>query len=638
MKIKNILLLLLVFLVVNMSIFYITKVTTEDKVEIVLNDDLHTLKTHYKILLETQRSTAEAIYQTTLNIAGFSEILAAANSATQEKKVELRKSLNKLLSPMYKVIKQRGVLQYHFILRDNESFYRAHKPDKFGDNLTDVRADLKYTNATQKPIRGFTQGRTAHGFRNTFPVFDKNNTHVGAMEVSFSSESFQWYLNNISGIHTHFIVDKDIFDSKAWQRDDLILKYEKSAEAPNYMITLNSIHTRKECIEENGLKLTPMKEEIETKMALGKEFSIYVEHHGTHIDVVSFLPIKSIQEKTVAWIVSYEVSPIIEMALHNQIRMRIITFFLSLLIIYFIVQQIFAKREIEKQHKLLNNILNATDNAMIITDFKDIKYSNNKFKNLLNVKYTENFNSSTNHNMLNVFAQREGYLHSGLLKEHEDFVSLITRTPPEDRVVAIFDNNLEITAFKISISKSENSSDYLMTLTDITKMKEHHDETQKKVYRDPLTNVYNRSKFDKLLSQEIESTKRYNTHFSIAILDIDKFKDFNDTYGHLIGDEVLITMAQMIEKNVRESDVFARWGGEEFVVLFKNTSKETAKLVSEQLKSKIEANEHPTAGKITASFGVTEYQEGDNSERLFKRCDDALYIAKANGRNRVEAL
>ncbi len=124
----------------------------------------------------------------------------------------------------------------------------------------------------------------------------------------------------------------------------------------------------------------------------------------------------------------------------------------------------------------------------------------------------------------------------------------------------------------------------------------------------------------------------------MAIIDIDKFKDFNDTYGHLIGDEVLIMMAQSVNDSVRGTDTFARWGGEEFLILFKDTSIENAKMVSEKLRNKIEKLQHPTAGSITASFGLTQYIDGDTTKSMFKRCDDALYKAKEDGRNRVEVL
>ena len=144
--------------------------------------------------------------------------------------------------------------------------------------------------------------------------------------------------------------------------------------------------------------------------------------------------------------------------------------------------------------------------------------------------------------------------------------------------------------------------------------------------------------FNELFENELERVKRYNVPLSISILDIDRFKSFNDKFGHSIGDEVLISMAQTVNNNIRANDIFARWGGEEFIIMFINTPLEKAKKVAEFLKDKIEENKHPTAGKITASFGVTQYKDGDNLDIMFRRCDEALYKAKANGRNRVEII
>ena len=97
-------------------------------------------------------------------------------------------------------------------------------------------------------------------------------------------------------------------------------------------------------------------------------------------------------------------------------------------------------------------------------------------------------------------------------------------------------------------------------------------------------------------------------------------------------------LAHSVDSNLRGTDTFARWGGEEFVILFKETYIDTAKIIALKLKDKIEALDHPKAGKITASFGLTQYIEGDTAESVFQRCDEALYKAKAAGKNRVEVL
>ena len=163
-------------------------------------------------------------------------------------------------------------------------------------------------------------------------------------------------------------------------------------------------------------------------------------------------------------------------------------------------------------------------------------------------------------------------------------------------------------------------------------------QTEEKAYVDGLTGVYNRNKFDEVFYEEMVRIQRYPTKLSIAIIDIDRFKKCNDTYGHLIGDEVLIMIAKKINTTIRSTDLFARWGGEEFVILFKETSAEEAKIVSKNLKDEIQKLQHQIAGNLTASFGITQYIKGDTMESIFKRCDDALYIAKEQGRNRIEVL
>jgi len=119
------------------------------------------------------------------------------------------------------------------------------------------------------------------------------------------------------------------------------------------------------------------------------------------------------------------------------------------------------------------------------------------------------------------------------------------------------------------------------------------------------------------------------------MLDVDHFKKINDTYGHDIGDSVLKDMASIIKGELRDRDSFARWGGEEFVILFPETSSKNAVKICEKLRIGISQLEHSTAGKITVSFGVTQLLVGDKISSMFERCDAALYKSKKNGRNCV---
>jgi len=152
---------------------------------------------------------------------------------------------------------------------------------------------------------------------------------------------------------------------------------------------------------------------------------------------------------------------------------------------------------------------------------------------------------------------------------------------------------------------------------------------------DTLTNIYNREYFDKNLESKIKSALRYGNQFSLIILDIDHFKNVNDTYGHNIGDTVLIEIADILKNNIREDDIAARWGGEEFAILLPHTEIEGTYLLAEKLRICIENSTIIEKEQITASFGVGIYTNNESKTTFFEKVDNALYSAKDNGRNCV---
>ena len=156
---------------------------------------------------------------------------------------------------------------------------------------------------------------------------------------------------------------------------------------------------------------------------------------------------------------------------------------------------------------------------------------------------------------------------------------------------------------------------------------------------DPLTKVLNRRKFDEMAQFEFDKAKRYKRPLSFIIIDIDDFKKINDKYGHQVGDKVLIAVADEIKKNIRKTDIFARFGGEEFVILAPETDIAGAKRLAEKLRKIIENMSVEPVKQITASFGATEVKESDKSiDDLYRRADKALYDAKDSGKNIVRVL
>lgn len=153
---------------------------------------------------------------------------------------------------------------------------------------------------------------------------------------------------------------------------------------------------------------------------------------------------------------------------------------------------------------------------------------------------------------------------------------------------------------------------------------------------DSLTNIANRKKFEEALNSEISRADRYEHALSLVILDIDHFKLINDSFGHKIGDQVLQNMVSAVVNNIRDVDIFARWGGEEFVLILPCIAIEAALNFSERLRQLISQTELSKGVYITCSFGVSEYHNTDTVEDLFHRADQALYRVKNNGRNSVQ--
>ncbi|WP_108060862.1 GGDEF domain-containing protein [Poseidonibacter lekithochrous] len=176
----------------------------------------------------------------------------------------------------------------------------------------------------------------------------------------------------------------------------------------------------------------------------------------------------------------------------------------------------------------------------------------------------------------------------------------------------------------------------------VNELKEELEEKNKELKRiaitDKLTNIYNRVKLDSKMEAEMNRAQRFGHGFSIIIIDIDYFKEVNDNYGHQIGDCVLIEMAGLLKSHVRNTDTLGRWGGEEFLIICPETKEEGVLKLANNLQKTIEENTFSTIGSKTASFGITTYINGDNTNSMLKRADDALYKAKTTGRNKVEIL
>ncbi len=205
------------------------------------------------------------------------------------------------------------------------------------------------------------------------------------------------------------------------------------------------------------------------------------------------------------------------------------------------------------------------------------------------------------------------------------------------------------------ITKPVNKHELLARVKSLLRIKYLHDQLQEKVKqleetkeilhelatKDGLTNIYNYRYFKDTLAKEIERARRNNSQFSLMMFDIDYFKNYNDTFGHLAGDQVLRTISDLINRNIRSIDTAARYGGEEFAIIFPETDKRAGKIVANKLKDLVDncqfnIDNTRLNSKITISAGVSTFPlNGTTGEELLECADRRLYIAKANGKNQV---
>lgn len=249
---------------------------------------------------------------------------------------------------------------------------------------------------------------------------------------------------------------------------------------------------------------------------------------------------------------------------------------------------------------------------------------------------------------------------------HNDFIRIILRTgqpgmAPEEDIITRYDVNdykekTELTdrKFKTAMTMALRAYADIITIDSFRTILEQevaartaelveknreleklNKELEHYASRDALTGAYNRMKFDAMLESEIKRCNRYPRALTLAMIDIDHFKSINDQHGHAGGDTALRQFVDLLFQHIRECDILARWGGEEFMVLFLETSLDESRIASEKLRQRIEDHAFETVGSMTCSIGLTQLLDDDTMDSLNRRVDEALYEAKRNGRNCV---
>lgn len=285
----------------------------------------------------------------------------------------------------------------------------------------------------------------------------------------------------------------------------------------------------------------------------------------------------------------------------------------ALILLHNITEITLSKQKLlqySNESTLLNNtmqkMLDKQNALLFVTNNEEITFANQQFLDYFSVKRIEDVRRKN----LRIFRFFD--------KKLKSYDALFERVNDSEEYIIINDDTFILQATYIEPTHK------LFTLTKVTNL-------TKEIETDPLTGIYRKN----YISSKINDVLRKQEKCAVVVMDIDNFKKINDTYGHLVGDKILKEFTALILENIRDEDVFARWGGEEFLLLLEHTNIENALKKVESLREIIHSHTFKEVGHVTSSFGVSYSEENDDISTILLRADKALYEAKANGKNQV---
>jgi diguanylate cyclase (GGDEF)-like protein len=305
----------------------------------------------------------------------------------------------------------------------------------------------------------------------------------------------------------------------------------------------------------------------------------------------------------------------------------IIVIFVAVLFLFaFIWRRLYKKTRFEQHYA--HSILNAINHPIVIVDKKTVISTNQALLKFFGLPSYDVFKEKYN-DIGNFFEEDD--IDTYLLSTMDDlsWIEYILTYPEYEHKIKIT-HNQKITRFKLELSLVNDPKIFraIITFTDISSLVDQST-------TDPLTKVANRFHFNLLLKHALHRTQREKTPLSFIFFDVDQFKKINDLHSYLIGDEVLRHIAFIIKNSLRKSDIIARWGGEEFMILLPNTPANFAAQVAQKLRKTIEDQMFNVVGHVTCSFGVTQLREEEEENSLLERLDELLKSAQRGGCNRV---
>ncbi len=617
---------LLVFILLEAFIFFLLGYNKKEQLNRHYRTNIQELSSQYESVFLEYQKLSEAVFYSVIDNNSTKAILK--KSLEDEKyEAESRRKLTETMLPVYQRLKDLGLKQFQFHMPDNTSFLRLHELGHYGDTLLSFRHTVSLVNRDKKPVFAFEEGRAASGFRYVFPIMQGEN-HLGSVEFGIDYEAIMSSLQSLSGARYALIVKKD-----ALGKPDMFAGAKRSfapfAICDDYLLEGQD---KREFREIEGA-LDAKSKVIKNKCTAQRPFCLPVEIGGETY-TVSFYPIKDIRRVHTAYLIEYKKDPAYAFYRASFIRtFGVYTLFMSVLLT--VIYLINKKRQniwelsnsLRRKSEEMEAVLEASGGGLAILDEKGrFLYANTAFCSKLEYEKDEIMG-------LDIFALCVDAEYQSLKEAIDEALISGASYNIKKTLVSKRDNGF---IFSIQITRMPDGHSLILSANDITEDVEYAKTLEHKASIDELTGVLNRRSIEAMLMEAAMNAKNTDKPLSVVVMDIDNFKSINDTYGHQIGDSVLKEFARIVEGEIRTSDIFGRWGGEEFVLICYGTNAKNALLVAEKIRASVEAKRIEGLPAITSSFGIAELMVTEGWDELFVRADQAMYRAKQSGKNRVE--
>lgn len=561
-----------------------------------------------KVLIKQKQYTTQALAVALMAPPDFKKALIEHDESIQSQLKRFTKQLSNLTE--YKNI------WIQLVDANGISIARSWT-EKKGDSLMQARKDIASVVTHPRRINTFSVGKFALTFKSIVPLYDDNKRFIGLVDVISHVNSIDKAILQTDGVRSVVLVDK---------------KYRNQLTNADTNMFIDDYYVANKDVSEGDLALL---------QRLGIEEVVNANNYQLFEDyLIVVKPIMDMNgEPMASWIA---LKPLDRFEFINirkaQKQFFFVTIFVAVLLAL-LAAMIFFKRQADFEKRFFFQVFNTSSEIVYVTDRTKLVFANQQFFEFFDEFKTLKEFHAKYQCVCDLFIEEEGFLkrYMGDVFWY-DYVIQHIDVPHYAKIHSHGRDHIFLV--KAAEITGNFGKDYMSILmTDITEEERYKTELEHLIVHDELTGIYNRHYFNQFLEEEVRRHHRYQTPFSMISLDIDHFKNINDTYGHDVGDSVLISLSKEVAEQLRESDVFCRVGGEEFMVMMPETELENAINIAERIRIKVEAiPSRDVPEKITVSLGVVELTQWDNLHSFYKRADNALYKAKENGRNRVEVI